>query len=188
MQDLSPSLIKKRWQLNIDKKVSKDDMYEDATIIQKYLRDEDCMNEDVGKYEKASKRLSENIDLMVIKFIYKPKPGNGSFIGYSNLDEILNEARLQCLSAIYKFKFDYKKSKEIFCYLTSTIYNACRQMMNKSKRQRDIKLQYILNESNSLSIEAESDMLHKISGSSPKDFDSFLDNISSVNENNCNYD
>jgi hypothetical protein len=177
-KNLSPSLVEKRWQLNIDKKVSKIELYDDAKTIQMYLRDEDCFNDNIREFEKASKRMSENIDLMVIKFIYKPKPGNGSFIGYTYIEEILNEARLQCLAAIYECKYDYKKSKEIFCYLTMTIHNACRQMMNRSSRQKEIKLNFMLNElimnsdNNNTNDSKTFSKLKEI-----KNFDEFLDEI-----------
>lgn len=145
-QDLSPSLTTKRWQINIDKKISKNDLLHDCKIIQDYITEDNPSKEGFREFEKASKRLSENIDAMVIKFVYKPRPGNGSFVGYHFIDEILNEARLQCLTAIYDMKYNYKKSPQIFCYLTYTIHNACRQMMNRRSRQRNIKLKYIMKE------------------------------------------
>ena len=179
VKDLSPSLVTKRWQLNIDAKVSKEELYNDTKTIQIYLRDENPENDNFREYEKASKRLSENIDLMVIKFIYKPRPGNGSFIGYTYIDEILNEARIQCLSAVYEYKFKYDRSKEIFSYLTMTIHNACRQMMNRSTRQKEIKQRYLLDRLDESNIDDNNvNVLIKLKNIN--DFDGFLDELVTI--------
>lgn len=136
----SPSLLRQRWERNIDTRVDKNRLWSDIKFVQDSLRGEIPYNK--RNVDRVSKSISDEVDLMILKFIYKPKAGNGNFVGYTFIEEILNEARIQCLSAIFEFKFDYKKSKEIFCYLTYTILNAARGVINANTRQKEIKFKW----------------------------------------------
>jgi hypothetical protein len=137
----SPSLIDKRFVCNIDERINKEELYSIVQSIQRHLKEETTLNK--REFDEVCMRLSYLIDLMVIKFVYKPTAGNGFFIGYTFLDEILNESRIRCLRAIFEFKFKYDKSHEVFCYLTYTIINACRQIINQNTRQKNIKYNYL---------------------------------------------
>jgi len=172
----SPSLMKQRYERNIDTRVDAKRLLSDVKFVQDSLRGDIEYNE--RNVNRACERMSNEIDLMILKFVFKPKPGNGNFVGYSYVEEILNEARLQCLRAILEFKFDYRKSNQIFCYLTYTILNAARQTINSNTRMKDIKFNWT-----KMQMEdkfARNDYNNICQIQNPNDFDQFIDSY--INE------
>ena len=167
----SPSLIKQRWERNLDKRVDAKRLMSDVKFVQDSLRGDIVYNK--RNVDRACERMANEIDLMILKFIFKPKPGNGNFVGYSFVEEILNEARLQCLRAILEFKFDYRKSDQIFCYLTYTIINSARQMINSNTRQKEIKFNWTKAQMEDKF--ARNDYNNICQVQNPSDFDAFID-------------
>lgn len=172
----TPSLMKKRFEIDIDRRVDKSRLWSDVKFVQESLKNEIPYNK--RNVERASERISHEIDLMILKFVFKPRPGNGNFVGYTYVEEILNEARIQCLRAIFEFKFDHKKSKEIFCYLTYTILNAARQTINSNTRTKEIKFRWTKELMEDKFARNDYNQVCQINN--PNDFDKFLDTY--VNE------
>ena len=171
---MNPSLLRQRWERNIDTRVDAKRLLSDVKFVQDSLRGDIPYRK--RNVERACERISKEVDLMILKFIYKPKPGNGNFVGYTCLEEILNEARLQCLRAILDFKFDYRKSDQIFCYLTYTIMNAARQTINSNTRIKDIKFNWTKSMMEDKFANNDYNNICKIDN--PNDFDQYLDDYS----------
>jgi DNA-directed RNA polymerase specialized sigma24 family protein len=72
--------------------------------------------------------------IMLLAHRYSRKP---NFMGYSYREELEFEAVAQMVSAVPKINLE--KSANVFAYLTTVSHNAMLRILNKEKRQREIR-------------------------------------------------
>ncbi len=63
--------------------------------------------------------------------------GKPNFNNYTYKIEMISSGILACVSALHKF--DSEKSENAFAYYTSIIHNAFIQILNKEKKQQNIR-------------------------------------------------
>ena len=71
---------------------------------------------------------------MILARRYASKP---NFSGYSYKDEMISSGVVACIAALTKF--DPAKSDNPFAYYTSIVHNAFMQILNKEKKQQNIR-------------------------------------------------
>ena len=81
--------------------------------------------------------ITEVLGAMFLKLArrYTSKP---NFVGYSFRDEMISESVYRMISQIDKFDVDHP-SKNPFAYFTQICFHQCLTMINKEKRQTEIK-------------------------------------------------
>ena len=79
---------------------------------------------------------------MILATRYSTKP---CFSGYSYRLELVNSGIVACVAALHKF--DSAKSENPFAYFTSINHNAFIQILNKEKRQQEIRDRLLLDNS-----------------------------------------
>ena len=89
------------------------------------------------KLNRATEKLGKMF--MIIASRYASKP---NFSGYSYKSEMINSGIVACVAALHKF--DSNKSENTFAYYTSVIHNAFIQILNKEKRQQEIRDQLLV--------------------------------------------
>lgn len=82
--------------------------------------------------DKLSEELGTMFMIMAKRIATKP-----NFSGYSYKDEMIGNGVVACCGALHKF--DPNKSENTFAYYTSIIHNAFIQILNKEKKQQDIR-------------------------------------------------
>lgn len=123
----------------LDKKIAEAKTTEkkEALILEK----EEAMKKAITKTH-CTQRLGEIIVLTVDRVATQTK-----FRHYTYLDDMKAEATFQSIRGIVKFSLDKRNAagqmSSSFSYLTQIITNAFRQILNKEKRNREIKDQAI---------------------------------------------
>jgi DNA-directed RNA polymerase specialized sigma subunit len=82
--------------------------------------------------DQISDSLGKMFMIMSRRIATKP-----NFSGYSYKDEMIGNGVVACCAALHKF--DPEKSENTFAYYTSIIHNAFIQILNKEKKQHDIR-------------------------------------------------
>ena len=62
-----------------------------------------------------------------------------NFSGYSYRDEMVSNGIVSCCAALHKFDVTKSKTPNPFAYYTSIIHNCFIQILNKEKRQQEIR-------------------------------------------------
>lgn len=89
--------------------------------------------------DSISHELGTMFMIMAKRISTKP-----NFSGYSYKEEMVSNGVVACCGALHKF--DPEKSDNTFAYYTSIIHNAFIQILNKEKRQQDIRDALLVNE------------------------------------------
>jgi len=71
---------------------------------------------------------------MILARRYASKP---NFSGYSYKDEMISSGVVACVNAL--MKFNSERSDNPFAYYTSIVHNAFMQILNKEKKQQNIR-------------------------------------------------
>ena len=119
---------KKRKSKKIKEKgyLSNKEMFEELIICQK----KNVVSDKLGRM------------FMILATRYSTKP---CFSGYSYRLELVNSGIVACVAALHKF--DPAKSENPFAYFTSINHNAFIQILNKEKRQQEIRDRLLLDNS-----------------------------------------
>jgi DNA-directed RNA polymerase specialized sigma24 family protein len=98
--------------------------------------DKNEMMDELLHYNKTGE-ISEKLGAMFLKLAirYTSKP---NLSGYSYREEFIGSGVLRMISQIDKFDVDHP-SKNPFAYFTQVIHNETMGILNREKRQRDIK-------------------------------------------------
>lgn len=99
-----------------------------------YLSNKEMYQEviECQKEGKMSDKLGKMFILLAERYSTKP-----NFSGYSYRDEMVSNAILACCQAFMKFNPD--KGSNTFAYFTSVIHNAFIQILNKERRNQEIR-------------------------------------------------
>lgn len=92
------------------------------------------------KMNVVSDKLGKMFIILATRYSTKP-----NFSGYSYRSELVNSGIVACVAALHKF--DSNKSENPFAYFTSINHNAFIQILNKEKRQQEIRDQLLVNNS-----------------------------------------
>jgi len=92
------------------------------------------------KQNKVSDKLGKMFMILATRYATKP-----NFSGYSYKIEMINSGIVACVAALHKF--DSGKSENPFAYFTSINHNAFIQILNKEKRQQEIRDQLLVDNS-----------------------------------------
>jgi len=84
------------------------------------------------KQNRVSDKLGRMFMILATRYASKP-----NFSGYSYKSEMINSGIVACVGALHKF--DSAKSENPFAYYTSVIHNSFIQILNKEKRQQEIR-------------------------------------------------
>jgi len=115
---MKEEIKKKRRKVKEKGYLSNKQMFEEVLICQ--------------KLNKVSDKLGGMFMILSRKYSSKP-----NFSGYSYRDELINFGIIACVGALHKFKAT--TSENPFSYYTSIIHNAFVQVLNKEKRQQQIR-------------------------------------------------
>ena len=89
--------------------------------------------------DQISDKLGRMFMIMSRRIATKP-----NFSGYSYKEEMIGNGVVACCGALHKF--DPDKSTNTFAYYTSIIHNAFIQILNKEKKQQDIRDALLVNQ------------------------------------------
>lgn len=89
------------------------------------------------KLNRVSDKLGRMYVILATRYASKP-----NFSGYSYKSEMIGTGILACVNALNKF--DPTKSENPFAYYTSVIHNSFIQILNKEKRQQQIRDQLLV--------------------------------------------
>lgn len=85
----------------------------------------------------VSNKLGKMYMLMATRYATKP-----NFSGYTYKDEMINAGVVSCCAALNSFNSE--KSVNTFAYFTAVIHNSFLQVLNKERKQQNIKNQLLL--------------------------------------------
>lgn len=99
-----------------------------------YLSNKEMYDEILGCQERGlvSDKLGKMFMILARRYASKP-----NFSGYSYKDEMISSGTVACIAALTKF--DKEKSNNPFAYYTSIVHNAFMQILNKEKKQQNIR-------------------------------------------------
>ena len=99
-----------------------------------YLSNKEMLAELIACQERnlVSDKLGRMFMILANRYATKP-----NFSGYSYKDEMISNGVVACVAALRKF--DPMKSSNPFAYYTSCIHNCFIQILNKEKRQQEIR-------------------------------------------------
>ena len=105
-----------------------------------YLSNKEMFAEllDCQSKELVSNKLGKMFMILANRYATKP-----NFSGYSYKDEMISNGVVSCCAAL--MKFNPAKSNNPFAYYTSVIHNCFIQILNKEKKQQEIRDQLLLN-------------------------------------------
>lgn len=81
---------------------------------------------------RISDELGKMYILMATRYATKP-----NFSGYTYKDEMINAGIVSCCAALNSFNAE--KSENTFAYFTAVIHNSFLQILNKERKQQDIR-------------------------------------------------
>jgi len=107
-----------------------------------YLSNKEMFEEVINcqKQNRVSDKLGRMFMILATRYASKP-----NFSGYSYRSELINSGIVGCVAALHKF--DSAKSENPFSYFTSINHNAFIQILNKEKRQQEIRDKILIDNS-----------------------------------------
>lgn len=88
---------------------------------------------------RVSNKLGSMFMMLATRYATKP-----NFSGYSYKDEMIAAGVLACVAGYNKFNTD--RGTNAFAFFTSVVHNSFLQILNKEKRQQDIRDQILVDE------------------------------------------
>lgn len=107
-----------------------------------YLSNKEMLAEvlECQKNDVISDKLGKMFMILATRYSTKP-----NFSGYSYRDEMVSNGIVSCCAALHKFDPTKSLTPNPFAYYTSIIHNCFIQILNKEKRQQEIRDQILVN-------------------------------------------